>query len=78
VSFSRPGIPATPHFGFGRWPRGQLYAIIAQYRNDGRSPDWIHRKLGVSVSLIEQAFSYFEEEELDQELDELLDRTLHE
>lgn len=43
-------------FGYGRWPRAQLYAIVHNYRRNGRDPQWVARKLGISEKLTATIF----------------------
>jgi len=47
-------------YGHGRWPRKQLYAIVAGYREAGRSPEWVSRKLGVGPALTVEVYDYLE------------------
>ena len=47
-------------YGHGRWKRGQVYAIIASYREQGRAPDWVAAKIGVGPALVRQIYDYLE------------------
>ena len=59
-------------YGHGKWPRNQLYAIVASYRDIGRSPEWVAVKLGVGPRLVGQIYDYLEWTE-EAELLEALD-----
>lgn len=47
-------------YGHGRWPRNQLYAIVASYRGMGREADWVAARLGVGPRLVQQIFDYLD------------------
>lgn len=47
------------HYGRGRWPEKQLYAIVATYREQGRDEQWVSDKLGVGVRKVTQIYEYF-------------------
>jgi len=47
-------------YGHGRWPRKQLYAIVASYREIGRDPQWVAVKIGVGPRLVHQIYDYLE------------------
>lgn len=51
-------------YGHGRWPRKQLYAIVASYRSLGRRPEWIAAKLGVGPRIVEQICEYLDQTQL--------------
>jgi hypothetical protein len=48
-------------YGHGRWPRKQLYAIVAHYWATDRSPEWVAAKLGVGPVLVAQIYEYLAE-----------------
>jgi hypothetical protein len=50
-------------YGHGRWPRKQLYAIVASYWAMDRSAEWVVAKIGVGPALVQQIFCYLEERE---------------
>jgi hypothetical protein len=47
-------------YGHGKWPRKQLYAIVASYRSMGRKPEWIASRLGVGPKIVGQIFEYLD------------------
>lgn len=47
---------ASATFGYGKWPRPQLYAIVATYWRMGRSDVWVARKLGVSLGMVQAIY----------------------
>ena len=55
--------PERKHYGLGRWPQAQFYAIVASYLERGREPDWIGRKLGVSTELVHSVAGHLELDE---------------
>ena len=52
------GNKGEPHFGHGRWPKKQFYAIVLGYRARGREPEWVARKLGAGIGSIERIYEY--------------------
>jgi hypothetical protein len=55
-------------YGHGKWPRNQLYAIVASYRSMGREPAWVAARLGVGPRIVFQIFEYLEELEESERL----------
>ena len=47
-------------YGHGRWPRKQVYAIVASYREAGRSSEWVAAKLGVGPAMVHQLYADLE------------------
>ena len=47
-------------YGNGRWPRKQLYAIVATYWARGEEVWYVAVKLGISRKHAKQIFDYFE------------------
>jgi hypothetical protein len=50
-------------YGHGKWPRNQLYAIVASYRAMGREDHWVAARLGVGPRLVTQIYEYLEQTE---------------
>lgn len=57
------------HYGYGHWPRNQLYAIVASYWRQGRTSIDVARRLGISRKFAEQIFEYLEWSETVDELE---------
>jgi hypothetical protein len=47
-------------YGHGKWPRNQLYAIVASYRRMGREDHWVASRLGVGPRIVKQIYEYLE------------------
>ena len=48
----------SPRFGHGRWPRSQVYAIVAGYWRKGWTVEQVAVKLGLSDRFVAQIFDY--------------------
>jgi hypothetical protein len=63
------GKPRTAYYGYGKWPRKQLYAIVGEYRRRGSDPEYVAKRLGVGLKFVRQIFSFFEWEDVVAELE---------
>ena len=57
------GKERRKRYGHGRWPRKQLYAIVAHYWSVGHKPEWVAVKLGVGPAIVAQIYDYLEDRE---------------
>jgi len=52
----------------GRWTPQQQFAVVAKYREQGRSAEWVAAKLKAKLERVERMYAILAQRELDEQV----------